>query len=104
MTQLSLEEKIYVFQNRIYILNKLWELVRKNEMMDEALIDPYGIDLVNQFDINSSYLRSQNNIQDIRPFADILLETDRLWADIKQQFSKIVKFTSDDLDQMSEMS
>jgi len=90
MAQLSLEEKIYVFQNRIHILNKLYEMTLKLDIIN---IDPMWETNPN---IDDAYFRLQSGIQDKRPFKEILSETNNLWKELEEQFTKInIDFSSE---------
>ena len=83
MVELTLEEEIYVFENRIKLLHELFKRCQIDQNIgfffwEEKL--PFNPENINN--------RLEYGVQDIRPVKDIILEADDLWEGIKKQFVK----------------
>lgn len=83
MFELNTDEKIYVFQNRIRLLESLLKTCQFDQN-----IDYFGFEPVQPFDPENPIQRLKNGIQDPRPTASIISEADALWQSIKRDFAE----------------
>jgi hypothetical protein len=81
MVQLTFEEKIFVFENRIQLLSNLLKMCQIDQNLGFFFWEE-----IHPFDPENIQKRLEKGIQDTRPVSAIISEANLLWDDIKKEF------------------